>query len=73
MCYQWYGYDHVVVGFSNGIVGLISASLDSLGNEVASIKVGISGAIDAMSVCFDQGKIAVAILGTIKFFSIDTK
>lgn len=58
--YQWYGEDHLVVGFSNGVVSLISVEMDSMGQEKANINSGSSSAIEYISVNYDLQKLAVA-------------
>ena len=71
MTYQWYGEDHIIVGFANGIVALISVSPESMGKEISTISVGPSGPIDAICVNADIQKMAIAQMGIIKFYSLD--
>lgn len=57
--YQWYGEDHVVVGFSSGVVSLISVKPETMGQEQSSLVVG-NGPIDAIALCHDLQKLSIA-------------
>jgi len=71
LTYQWYGEDHIIVGFANGIVALISVSVETMGKEISTISVGPSGPIDAICVNGDIQKMAIAQMGLIKFYSLE--
>jgi hypothetical protein len=68
LVYEWCGEDHLIVGFEKGIISLISLQQESFGQEKFTINVGPSGPIDSISLCLDQQKLAVAQMGTIKFY-----
>ena len=70
LLFQWYGEDHIIVGFSTGIISMISVAPESMGTEKASINVGGSAQIEAISICYDLQKLAVAQMGVIKFYSM---
>lgn len=44
--YDWYGEDHLIVGFEKGIIAFISVHPDSMGQEKFTVNVGPSGPID---------------------------
>jgi hypothetical protein len=50
LIYDWYGDDHLIVGFEKGVIAFISVNQDSFGQEKMSINVGPSGPIDAFSI-----------------------
>jgi len=48
--YEWYGEDHLVVGFEKGIIAFISVKQESFGQEKLTVNVGPNGPIDAFTI-----------------------
>jgi hypothetical protein len=53
VCYQWIGEDSIAVGFSNGIVSLVSVKTESMGIELHTLNTGVKASIDVLSICSD--------------------
>mmetsp|Transcript_17772 Transcript_17772/g.12707 ORF Transcript_17772/g.12707 Transcript_17772/m.12707 type:complete len:201 (+) Transcript_17772:326-928(+) len=69
-CFQWYGEENVIVGFSSGIVAQISVKDSSMGQELFAVNAGFNSQIDAINVNHDLGKVSVASLGTVRIYSL---
>jgi len=67
--FDWCGENKIIIGFSSGMVNMLSTRANELGNEVAQCQVGTTP-VESINVNVDVGKVAVASQGTIKFISL---
>jgi WD repeat-containing protein 19 len=67
-CFEWLNHQYIVVGYSTGVVNVLAMSLKNLGKEMKDLRP--SGTpIEAICINQDLDKVAVASMGSIKFYS----
>jgi len=69
LMFEWFGDNKLIIGFSSGMVSMVSTRSNELGQELASVSCG-QNAVEAININKDLNKIAVAATGTIKFFNL---
>jgi len=69
LTYQWYTPDAMIIGFSSGIVSYVSMKEEEMGMEKTSISPFKQG-IEQIAVNADLQKIAVASMGSIRFYNV---
>jgi hypothetical protein len=67
--FEWLGDNKLIIGFTSGVVSLVSTRSNELGSEQASCSIG-NVAVESIKVNPELGKVAVAAQGTIRFFNI---
>lgn len=70
LTFQWYDHNKVIVGFSSGIVSMISTKSTEPGKELFQAQVG-NNPIECISVNQELKKFAVAAAGAVRFFSLN--
>jgi len=68
-CFEWYNENRIVIGFTSGMISCISTKKDELGQEVGTINTGTQS-IDALFINSDMAKLAIAVQGYVKFFTL---
>jgi hypothetical protein len=53
LLYDWFGEDHLIVGFEKGVIAFMSVKQESFGQEKFTINVGSGMPIDAFNICSD--------------------
>ena len=69
LTFEWFDHNRLIVGFSSGIVSMISTKSTEPGKELAQVQVG-NNPIECISVNGDLKKLAVATQGAVRFFSL---
>lgn len=59
LTFQWFGDNKLIIGFSSGVVSMVSTRSSELGQELASCSIG-NLAIESIFLNDELGKIAVA-------------
>lgn len=69
LTFEWYEDNKIVIGFSSGMVSMVSTKSQELGQEINQAQVG-NAPIEAINVNAELGKLAVASQGVIRFYSL---
>ena len=69
LTFEWYEDNKIVIGFSSGMVSMVSTRSNELGQELNQVQVG-NAPIEAINVNAELGKLAVASQGVIRFFGL---
>ena len=64
--FEWFGENTMIIGFSTGVVSMVSTKANELGQELAVASVG-NMVIESLNVNQELNKIAVACQGSIRF------
>ena len=67
--FEWYGENRLIIGFSSGMISMVSTRSEDIGQEINSISTGNSP-IEALVLNQDLHKIATASNGVIKFYDL---
>ena len=70
-CYEWLANDKLFIAFNTGRCSVIDVSENNMGNELVGF-MPFMQPIEQISVNFNVQKVAVACLGCIKFFNLNT-
>ena len=69
LLFEWFGDNRILIGFSSGILSLVSTRSEDIGQELHSISTG-NAPIESLVVNNDLHKCATAANGTIRFFDL---
>ena len=69
LTFEWYDHNKLIVGFSSGIVSMISTKSTEPGRELFQAQVG-NNPIECICVNAELKKLAVAASGAVRFFSL---
>ena len=67
--FEWFGENTMIIGFSTGVVSMVSTKANELGQELAVASVG-NMVIESLNVNQELNKIAVACQGSIRFIQM---
>lgn len=67
-CFEWLSPQYIVIGYDSGAINVVSMSLSALGKEMKEFRPS-GNPIERLCINTDLGKLAVASMGSIKFYS----
>ena len=70
LTFEWFEDNKIVIGFSSGMVSMVSTKSNELGQELNQVQVG-NAPIEAIKVHAELGKLAVASQGIIRFYGLN--
>jgi hypothetical protein len=67
--FEWYGDNKILIGFSSGMLSMVSTRSEDIGQEINAISTGNSS-IEALVINNDIHKAASASNGIIRFYDL---